>query len=127
MMQRSDLSTFELIEEFDAKTWTKLGIKKTMKRLKLPTSLLTIRQQAFSNCSQLTDVTFPSSLKSIGDFAFYECTALAINDFKLPDSLEELGNEAFVVCRGLTGKLSTHITGYASFANCTARTDELGS
>jgi hypothetical protein len=97
-----------------AATWTKLeGFQETMKRLALPPSLLTIRDYAFQgffHCGQLTDVTFPSSLRSIGHAAFHGCSALAMNDFKLPDSLEELGGSAFHGCCGLTGKLSTHIT-----------------
>jgi hypothetical protein len=117
-----DLSSFELIEDFDAATWAKLESNKTMKRLKLPPSLLTIRMSAFEYYSQLAYVTFPSSLRSIEDFSFRNCTRLAMNDFKVPDSLEYLGDDAFSECRGLTGKLSTHITGYGSFNWCTGLT-----
>jgi hypothetical protein len=47
-----DLSSFELIEDFDDAAWTKLnGFKDTMKRVKLPPSLLTIRMEAFMDCS----------------------------------------------------------------------------
>jgi hypothetical protein len=60
-----DLSSFELIEDFDDEAWMKLGgFKDTMKRVKLPPSLLTIRVVAFSGCSQLTEVTFPSCIAS---------------------------------------------------------------
>jgi hypothetical protein len=117
-----DLSTFERIEDFDDATWTKLECNSTMKRVKLPPSLLTIRRGAFEGCSQLTDVTFPSSLRSIGDYAFAYCSALAMRDLKLPDSLEVLGYQALAGCRGLTGKLSTHSTGNSSFQGCTGLT-----
>jgi hypothetical protein len=118
-----DLSAFELIEELHDASWDKLKSNMTMKRLKLPPALLTIKERTFMDHSQLTDVTFPSSLRSIGSLAFYECSGLAIRDFKLPDSLERLGNMAFHGCDGLTGKLSTHITGDFSFAYCTGLTE----
>jgi hypothetical protein len=114
-----DLSSFEVIEDFDDATRMKLeGIKGTMKRVKLPPSLLTIRGLAFYASDQLTDVTFPSSLRSIEFKAFFRCSGLAMRDMKLPDTLEELGSCAFAGCSGLTGKLSTHITGRYSLANC---------
>jgi hypothetical protein len=114
-----DLSSFELIEDLDAATWKKLKNNETMKRLKLPPSLLTIRKSAFVWHSQLIHVTLPSSLRSIERYAFHDCRSLAINDFKLPDTLEELGYGAFQCCSGLTGKLSTHIAQRFSFSRCT--------
>jgi hypothetical protein len=64
-----DLSTFEHIEELDDATWDKLKNNTTMKRMKLPPSLLTVKERAFEDHSQLVEVTFPSSLRSIGDDA----------------------------------------------------------
>jgi hypothetical protein len=122
-VQEVDLSAFELIEDFDEETWWKLKSNRKIKRLKLPPSLLTIRKEASENCSQLTEVTFPSSLRSIEDYAFHGCSALAMNDLKLLESLEECGAYAFRRCERLTGKLSTHITGNGSFARCRGLTD----
>lgn len=42
----------------------------------------------------LTNVTLPSTLKSIGNEAFYNCTAL--ESITLPDGLESLGNNYYV-------------------------------
>jgi hypothetical protein len=118
-----DLSTFEHIEDFDDLTWTKLKSIETMKRVKLPPSLLTIKDRVFEDCTQLTEVILPSSLRRIEDYAFFDCSGLAMRDVKLPDGLEELGHSAFYECSGITGKLSTHITGYWSFAHCTGLTE----
>jgi hypothetical protein len=41
-----------------------------------------------------------------------------MKDFKVPESLEELGDSAFHGCIEISGKLSTHITGRYSFADC---------
>jgi hypothetical protein len=73
-----DLSTFKLIEHFDDAAWTELKRNKTIKRVKLPPSLHTIRRGVFENCKQLKDVTLPSSLRSIEDYAFSDCTELAM-------------------------------------------------
>jgi hypothetical protein len=117
-----DLSSFELIEELDDATWETIGSHHKMKRLNLPPSLLTIRTSAFDICRQLTEVTLPSSLRSIEEDAFHNCFGLAMRDLKLPDSLEELGYQAFTNCSRLTGTLSTHITGENSFDGCTGLT-----
>jgi hypothetical protein len=122
-MEEIDLSTFELIEEIDDGSWIKLKSNETMKRLKLPPSLLTVRVHAFIRCSQITNVTIPSSLRSIKYRAFFQCRGLAMNNLKLPDSLEELGYGAFQHCEGLTGKLSTHLAGEYSFYGCTGLTE----
>jgi hypothetical protein len=114
-----DLSSFELIEDLDDATWTKLtGFKATMKRVKLPPSILSIRKFGFVECSQLTNVTFPSSLRIIENSAFLYGSGLAMNDLKLPTNLVKLGENAFNSCSGLTGKLTTHITGTQSFTRC---------
>jgi hypothetical protein len=42
---------------------------------------------------------------------------------KLPGSLEYLEHNAFYRCSGLTGRLSTHITGTGCFAQCTGLTE----
>jgi hypothetical protein len=118
-----DLSSFEHIEELDNETWHKLnGRRSSMKRLKLPSALIEIREEAFDDCDQLTRVTLPSSLRSIENYAFGGCTGLAMRDLKLPASMEYLGKYAFHECRGLTGKLTTHITGSDSFAHCSGLT-----
>jgi hypothetical protein len=63
-----DLSAYERVTDFDDGMWEKLStMKGSMKRLKLPPSLLTItKSSAFEKYTQLTDVTFPSSLQVIG-------------------------------------------------------------
>ncbi len=54
--------------------------------------------KAFEYCS-LSEVILPSSLKSIGDWAFYGCEKL--RSIALPDGLLSVGNSAFTVS-GLT-------------------------
>jgi hypothetical protein len=118
-LEEVDLSAFEVIEESDS--WLpELRRCTKMKRLKLPPSLVTIRKESFDVFkTQLKHVTLPKSLRSLEFFAFNECTGLSMNDLKIPESCEDCGSYAFFHCTGLTGKLTTHTTGYASFKNCT--------
>jgi hypothetical protein len=59
-----------------------------------------IGEDAFEDCSSLTDVTIPDSVTSIGYEAFYECTGLT--SITLPDSVTSIGPRAFVDCTSLT-------------------------
>jgi hypothetical protein len=40
------------------------------------TNLTAINQYAFYNCSKLTDLDLPDTVKTIGNYAFYGCTSL---------------------------------------------------
>ncbi len=54
--------------------------------------------------STLKSITFPSTLTKIGDFAFFECTALS-GDLIIPDSVETIGMVSFYACTGFNGSL----------------------
>lgn len=50
----------------------------------------------FRNCSDITAVKLPKSLRKIGGEAFSGCSSLA--ELNLPDNLEEIGTGAFAYC-----------------------------
>ena len=54
---------------------------------------------AFQNCSNLTSVELPNSLKVISPYSFYGCEGLT--SIRLPDSLKIIGYSAFAGCTGL--------------------------
>ncbi len=56
---------------------------------------------AFEDCTGLTSVTIPSSVKSIGNGAFERCTGLT--SITIPESVTSIGYCAFYKCTGLTG------------------------
>ena len=58
-----------------------------------------IKDDAFSGCYQLTDITIPNSVKKIGRYAFYKCYSL--RKITLPNSLETIDDGAFNNCNGL--------------------------
>ena len=81
-----------------------------------------IPSNAFANKTQLQQVSFSSSLVSIGDSAFYNCTALQ-GSLQLPATLTSLGSSAFQNCSHINGTLMLPTTlqsiGAKAFAGCT--------
>lgn len=58
-----------------------------------------IGERAFDECS-MTSVTIPSTIISIGTYAFSYCRGLT--EIVLPDNLTYLGNRVFMCCNNLT-------------------------
>ncbi len=56
-------------------------------------NVTSIGENAFVNCTNLTDITIPNCVTSIGRCAFYRCTKLT--SLTLPDSLTTIGDSAF--------------------------------
>ena len=89
-----------------------------LKRVKLPTGLLTIGEQAFYNCGVLTTATLPSQLQRIDKQAF---ARTSLSEVTLPASLTEMDKEVFVWCTKLkTVDFQATITSVPNrtFQNC---------
>lgn len=69
-------------------------------KVKLPSGLLDIQQDAFAICENMSQITLPSGLSSIGDSAFYSCESLT--SITLPSSLKSIGGSAFWDCKVLS-------------------------
>ena len=97
--------------------------------IELPSTLTSIGLFAFLNCSGLTgDLNLGECTSlSIGGAAFYGCSGFT--GLTLPDSLMSIGDLAFYNCSGLKGELNlgecTSLTsiGYAAFQDCSGFTD----
>ena len=67
-----------------------------------------VSASAFSNCSNITSINLPTTLKNIGDDAFYNC---AITNIILPEGLTSIGTGAFA---------STSLTSITIFGSVTS-------
>ncbi len=80
-----------------------------------------IHDAAFKHCFDLTSVTIPEGIKTIGEKAFFRCTSLTTLD--IPYGVTSIGDDACDSCVNLK---EIHIPttvieiGFQAFANCTS-------
>ena len=85
----------------------------------IPESVTSIGESAFSGCSSLTSITIPESVISIGESAFYNCSNL--RNITIPESVTSIGRSAFSECSSLTSiTIPESVTsiGESAFYNC---------
>ena len=63
----------------------------------IPSSVTSIGDWAFSNCDSLSEIVIPSSVTSIGDGAFSFCRSLS--EIVIPSSVTSIGDSAFTNCK----------------------------
>ena len=85
----------------------------------IPSTVTSIGDYAFQQCNGLASISIPSSVTSIGQQAFYSCVSLA--SVKIPSSVTSIGQSAFSNCTGLKiveiPATITNING--AFSDCT--------
>lgn len=89
----------------------------------LPSTLVSIGENAFHSCHNLWLDLLPERLAEIGNSAFYGCESLVITE--IPQSVTHLGEYAFYGCdsiEGITFSASMESVPKAAFANCNALT-----
>ena len=84
--------------------------------------LKSIGEWAFSNCSKLTSIDIPSSVTNIGSYAFGFCDALETVTFGEDSQLKSIGYSAFFDCFKLTSiEIPSNVTtsiGDGAFSGC---------
>ena len=89
----------------------------------IPSSVISIGNNAFSSCSSLTEVTIGNSVTSIGREAFTNCSRLT--SITIPDSVTSIGSSTFSSCSSLTSiTIPDSVTsiGSSAFYNCSSLT-----
>ena len=77
---------------------------------------------AFNEQRNLASVSFPDTLESIGDKAFYYCSGIS-GEIVFPDSLKSIGEQAFYRCSKISGiTLGDQLIsiGASAFENCSS-------
>ena len=85
----------------------------------IPNTVTYISYGTFDGCSGLTHITIPNSVKTIMPWAFKDCTGLTY--FDIPNSVKTIGGDAFYGCTGLTSIYIPSSVSYMdnSFRGCT--------
>ena len=97
--------------------------KSSITSVTIPSSVTSIGQFAFSGCSVLKSITIPEGVKEIEENAFAYCSGLT-GSLTIPDSVNYIGNQAFKYCSGLNSVtyrgVSEPTYGTDVFKNCNA-------
>jgi len=81
----------------------------------IPNSVTSIGMGGFSLCSNLTSVTIGNGLKNIGEYAFSSCSSLT--SITIPNSVTSIGDFAFSGCTSLTSvTIPNSVTSIGSLA-----------
>ena len=97
-----DMYDFAYSNESPIKPWYSTpwySIRGQITSVSLPNGLTSIGWYAFVGCTGLTSVTIPNNVTSIGWHAFENCTGLT--SVTIPNSVTSIGFEAFGCCTGL--------------------------
>jgi ACT domain-containing protein len=95
--------------------------KTSLKSILLPSSITSIGKYAFRGCTGLLSVTIPALVTTIGEYAFYGSTGLTSVIFSTPSSVSIIGNNAFQGCTKLSSiDIPTSVTalGSSAFQGC---------
>jgi TolB-like protein len=89
----------------------------------IPSSVTSIGDYAFDDCESLINITIPSSVTSIGKHAFSDCSSLT--SISIPSSVTSIGEWAFSGCSSLTSvSIPSSVTsiGRWAFSVCSSLT-----
>lgn len=93
------------------------------KEYKIPDSVTSIGENAFSYCTNLTNITISDSVKGIGEYAFCNCENLT--SITIPDGVTSIENFTFSYCTNLTSVIipdSVNSIAVGAFSECTSLT-----
>lgn len=93
------------------------------KEYKIPDSVTSIGNDAFSYCTNLTNITISDSVKDIGEYAFCRCKNLT--SITIPDGVTSIENFTFSYCTNLTSVIipdSVNSIAVGAFSECTSLT-----
>lgn len=87
--------------------------------VKIPNTIVSIGNNAFTSCSALTSVIIPNSVSSLGDGCFSGCSRLGY--VEIGNSVKTIGSSAFAECSNITNiEIPEAVTsiGASAFSKC---------
>lgn len=106
----------------DTQAFNRFSRREKIKSVTIPSTVTTIGDYAFSECTGLETVSLSSGdLVKIGSYAFAGCSAL--KDISIPEKVTEVGYAAFSGCTSLkTAKFpsSLETLGQSAFSGCSS-------
>ena len=89
------------------------------KNTKIPVSVKSIGDYAFSGCESLNSIVIPNSVTNIGNKVFWGC--ISLDNVTIPSSVTNIGSGSFAWCKNLSSIIvDTNNTSYDSRENCNA-------
>lgn len=110
------------VRKIDKKFSGSLFIPETVEYKNDSYCVMEIFKEAAVDCTDLTSVTIPNSVTSIGEMAF-RCSGL--KDVTIPNSMTSIGDGAFLGCKGLSSlTIGSNVSyiGTGAFCSCEALT-----
>ena len=95
----------------------------SLEKIVIPSSVTSIGAYAFYECRSLTSLVIPASVTSMGDSVFRECRSLT--SITIPASVTSIGNSAFYECSSLENVVipaSVTSIGDSAFRKCRSLT-----
>ena len=68
----------------------------SLESVEIPSSVTSIGNYAFSGCHKLTNISIPNGVAEIGAYAFNEC--IKLSSVAIPNTVSIVGNNAFYMC-----------------------------
>lgn len=87
----------------------------SLTKVAIPSSVISIGNEAFYNCRSLTNITIGNGVTSIGESAFYGCSSLT--SVTIPNSVTSISSGAFNSCTSLKSiTIPSNVTSMGSAA-----------
>ena len=111
----TDFSSFEIVSTTKVIYSEVFRECRNLTSITIPDGVTSIGYSAFSRCTGLTSITIPDSVMSIDEFAFSFCTSL--KSITIPDGVTSIGIQAFTDCTSLTSiTIPDGVTSIGEFA-----------